>query len=316
MSYQYDPEFTDLIASIPATDMSDPVAARENMQHIIAKLNADVSTDGLTISDMTINTNGARDIPARLYQPQSGHRGGALLFIHGGGFVVGNLETEHASVISIARNLGITVLSVDYRLAPEHPFPEGLEDCYDSLCWLVQQSDAYGFSKDKVGVFGQSAGGGLAAATALLCKQRGGPHLCFQFLGMPELDDRLLTYSMQQFTDTPLWNRPNAELSWAYYLGDSFKPGAEDVPILAAPARASAVELEGLPPAYITAMEFDPLRDEDLRYAMQLLEAGVPCEVHCFPGTFHGSSLFAHAAISQRMQKELLTVLERGLNLD
>lgn len=315
MSYRYDPDFADLIDNLPTTDISNPVAARSNMQAMIAQLNAEVKTDGLAIKDFSIAADNSPDIPVRLYQPQENHRGAALLFIHGGGFVVGSLETEHGSAAAIARHLGITVLSVDYRLAPEDPFPAGLEDCYSALCWLSEQANSYGFSREKIGIFGQSAGGGLAAATALLCKQRNGPALCFQFLGMPELDDRLQTHSMRTFVDTPFWNRPNAELSWAYYLGEQFKAGAEDVPILAAPARASAEQLQDLPPAYVTAMEFDPLRDEDLQYALRLLQAGVPCEVHCFAGTFHGSSLFAHAAVSQRMQQELLGVLERGLGI-
>jgi acetyl esterase/lipase len=133
--------------------------------------------------------------------------------------------------------------------------------------------------------------------------------LCFQFLGIPELDDRLETPSMRQFTDTPLWNRPSAEYSWRWYLGDQ----VGDVSAYAAPARA--IDLAGLPPAYVSTMEFDPLRDEGIIYAMRLLEAGVPVELHQYPGTFHGSSLVTTAAVSQRQAAEMIDVLRRGLRL-
>lgn len=137
--------------------------------------------------------------------------------------------------------------------------------------------------------------------------------MCFQYLGMPELDDRLQTASMREFTDTPMWTQSNAALSWRYYLGDDYQPGGEDVPIYAAPARASAEELKGLPPAYISAMEFDPLRDEGVLYALALMSAGVPVELHAYPGTFHGSMLARYAAVSRRQNTEMLDALRRGL---
>ncbi len=146
-----------------------------------------------------------------------------------------------------------------------------------------------------------------------MARDRGGPGLCFQYLGMPELDDRLQTASMREFTDTPMWTQSNAALSWRYYLGDDYQPGGEDVPIYAAPARASAEELKGLPPAYISAMEFDPLRDEGVLYALALMAAGVPVELHAYPGTFHGSMLARHAAVSRRQNAEMLEALRRGL---
>src|SRR5207247_8429091 len=136
------------------------------------------------------------------------------------------------------------VVSVDYRLAPEDPFPAGLEDCYAALRWIHDRAEDLGVDRERIGVIGGSAGGGLAAGLALLARDRGGPSLCFQFLGIPELDDRLDTPSMRAFVDTPLWNRPNAELSWPYYLGES----TGDVSPYAAPARAP--DLRGLPQPY------------------------------------------------------------------
>lgn len=311
--YAFDPELKEAVALLPNTDLSDPVVARENMREIIDSLNAQANSTGIDISDFTVpGQTGDPDVAVRLYKPIQHSHDAALLYIHGGGFVVGSIDSEHTSALSIAHNLQIPVLSVEYRLAPEHPFPAGLNDCYSALQWLSENTEALQVSAEKIAVFGQSAGGGLSAALALMSKQKQGPKLCFQFLGMPELDDRLDTTSMRDFTDTPLWNRPCAELSWKYYLGDQPQPTS----ILAAPARATREQLSGLPPAYISAMEFDPLRDEDVRYALQLMEAGVAVEFHSFPGTFHGSSLVANASISKRMQSELLDVLKRGLRLD
>ncbi len=150
----------------------------------------------------------------------------------------------------------------------------------------------------------------MAAGLALLARDRGGPRLCFQVLDIPELDDRLETASMKQFTDTPLWNRPNAILSWRYYLGAAFGGDVSDYP---SPARAE--NLAGLPPAYVATMEYDPLRDEGIRYALRMLEQGVQVELHQFPGTFHGSAMFAHAEVSKRAMAEMMGALRRGLRL-
>jgi acetyl esterase/lipase len=209
------------------------------------------------------------------------------------------------------QSLGIVVVAVEYRLAPENPFPCGLEDCYATLQWMAAQADSLAIDTDRVGVYGQSAGGGLAAALALLARDRGGPALCFQFLGIPELDDRLETTSMRQFVDTPMWHRANAIRSWLFYLGDDATRG--EVSPYAAPARAT--DLRGLPPAYVCTMEFDPLRDEGILYALALLQAGVPVELHQYPGTFHGSAMVPTAAVSRRGAAEALEVLRRGLGV-
>lgn len=318
MSYNFDPELAPFVAMLPATSLQDAVAARAGLDEMVARMQGTVDVSGLEVVDRTIDGPvgaGVADtagIPVRIYTPVNrGELCPGLLYIHGGGFVVGNLESEHASAAMIARETGVVVVSVDYRLAPEHPWPAGLEDCYAALCWVHQQAQALGVDTARIGVMGQSAGGGLAAALALLNRDRKGPPLCFQYLGIPELDDRLETVSMQQFVDTPLWARPNAELSWQYYLGDRFTRGSGEVPACAAPARAE--DVHGLPPAYISVMEFDPLRDEGILYAMKLMAAGVAVELHAYPGTFHGSSLIGEAAVSRRQRDEMLEVLHRGL---
>ena len=194
------------------------------MAAMIAPLNANVETSGLTITDHEVpGPTGAPPVRLRVYTPATAPSPTgrpALLDIHGGGFVVGSIEMEHAFAAHAAHALDAVIVAVEYRLAPEHPFPAGLEDCYAALTWMHGESGGLGIDTTRVGVGGQSAGGGLSAATALLARDRGGPPLCFQFLGIPELDHRLETASMRAFVDTPIWTRPAAELSWSRYLGD------------------------------------------------------------------------------------------------
>ena len=218
--------------------------------------------ESLEIDDRLVpGWEGDPEVPVRVYRPKGGVTPlPGILFIHGGGFIIGSVEAEHIGAALVAADAGAVVVSVDYRLAPEHPFPAALHDCYAALSWLHAEAAALGVDPDRVAVMGASAGGGLAASTALLARDLGGPPLCFQMLQIPELDDRLETPSMQQFVDSPLWNRPLAVQSWKAYLGDLW--GSDDVPAHAAPSRAT--DLRGLPPAYISTAENDPLRDEGI----------------------------------------------------
>jgi acetyl esterase len=279
-------------------------------------MNADIDDSGVVIEDrMVAGPPNAPDVPVRVYTPEGLQTEvPGILHIHGGGFVIGNLDSEQGSCVAWCKRLGVVVVSVDYRLAPETPYPGPLQDCYAALLWMHSNAKALHVDPQRLAVMGMSAGGGLAAATALLARDRSGPSICFQYLGMPELDDRLQTPSMKRFVDTPMWNRPNAEISWDYYLGDQFQRGADDVPYHAAPARAE--DLSGLPRTYISTMEFDPLRDEGVLYALKLMQAGIATELHSFPGTFHGSSLLTSAHVSQRESKEMFTVLRRALKID
>jgi len=310
MPYAFDPELAPFVDLLPAGDLGDVASARAAITELVTPLNEGVDTAGVTISDHDVTTPDGT-VAVRVYAPAGPDdtQRPALLDLHGGGFVVGSIEMEHAFATQVARELGAVVVTPEYRLAPEDPFPAGVEDCYTTLRWMVDNASTLALDIERIAVGGQSAGGGLAAAVALLARDRGGPSLCFQFLGIPELDHRLATVSMRTFVDTPLWHRPNAELSWEYYLGTD----VGSVSPYASPAVAT--DLTGLPPAYITTMEFDPLRDEGITYALRLLEAGVTVELHSFPGTFHGSTLIPTADVSRRAHHELLTALRRGLGV-
>lgn len=314
-AYAFDPELAAVAMVAVNPPPTDAVAAREQMETMLASLSADLDVSDLDIDDRMIpGAPGDPDVAVRVYAPKARPATPvpAILYIHGGGFFLGSIDSEHGGAARLSQQLGVVVVSVEYRLAPEHPFPAGIEDCYAALTWLHEQADALGVDPTRVAVNGGSAGGGLAAGLSLLARDRGGPAICFQYLGIPELDDRLDTPSMRRFHDTPMWSRPAAEKSWEWYLGDAHR--RDHVSPYAAPARAT--DVAGLPPAYISTMEFDPLRDEGIRYALELMAAGVQVELHSFPGTFHGSAMVTDAAVTKREAVERLVVLRRALGLD
>lgn len=292
-----DPELAPLLELLP--DMTRSLEDVDAARAMIVSFLPSGPTPGEELLDVT----DLSDPPVRVYRPKgvAGDLPG-LLYLHGGGFCLGSVATEHPLCVQLALALQCVIVSVEYRLAPEHPYPAGLDDCYAALVHLAQMD---GVDPRRVAVHGLSAGGGLAAATVLKARDLGTPAVCFQSLGIPELDDRLETPSMQAFTGTPLWSRPQAVLSWQYYLG------GRPADAYAAPARAE--DLAGLPPTYLTTMELDPLRDEGLTYAMRLLAAGVSVELHSYPGTFHGAQVVRGAAVVDRMEADLLAALRRGL---
>lgn len=312
MDRVYDPELAFMVPLLPPNDLNDIEAARQGLADMVAANPRPVDASGLEIEDRLVpGPPDAPDVAVRVFRPRDAKTPlPAIIYLHGGGFVMGTVDVEHGAAVAVASALEVPVVSVEYRLAPEHPFPAAIEDCYAALVWMHAHADELGIDGDRIAVLGRSAGGGLGGGLALLTRDRGGPALCFQCLGMPVFDDRLETTSMRNFVDTPLWNRPSAEISWQHYLGDD----RGDVSPYAAPARAS--DLSNLPPAYISTNEYDPLRDEGIQYALRLLEAGVHVELHSFPGTFHGSSMIQVAAVSRRAAAEEMYALRRGLGLD
>ena len=292
-----DRELEAFIPSFPAPDLTDPVAARAGLAKLSAAAPAP-DTTGLVVEDRAVG-----GVPVRVYRPVDAR--GAVVWLHGGGFVMGDLDTEHPWAVRIARGAGVVVVSVGYRRAPEHRFPAALDDAYAAFVWTAEHAAELGVDPARIAVGGHAAGAGLAAAVALRARDEGGPSIRFQLLSQPELDDRLETWSARNFTDTPFMTRPKLVASWGHYLGST--PGSP----YAAPARAE--DLSGLPPAHVATAEFDPLRDEGIAYALRLLQAGVPVELHQWAGTFHGSQAVLSADVSQRQIGELTGALRRAL---
>ena len=309
----YDPDFLEFLPELPTVQDFSTLEKIQQMREMRADMIvAPPDRDDVQRTDRKVPGHpGEPEVGIRVYSPRSASKAPrpGILEIHGGGFILGNVEMMDPWCQMVSAEVDAVVVSVEYRLAPEHPFPAGLRDCHAALTWLAEHAQELGVDPQRIAIAGQSAGGGLAAGTALFARDEGGPAICFQLLEIPELDDRLDTPSMLAFQDTPYWNRPNAVWSWKYYLGPDHRG---EPSIYAAPARAK--DLTGLPPAYVSTMEFDPLRDEGIRYAMAMLEAGVSVELHSYAGTFHGSAFLATAEPSRRNMEEVLAILRQRLH--
>lgn len=297
----------------PYISYSDPIAARIAIARAVKISNhfRGTSADkyGIAVSDRAIPAGG-HDINIRIYTSRdSVPPFPALLYLHGGAFVAGDLDTELDRCLRLARGAACVVVGVEYRLAPENPFPAALDDCYSVLCWLAAEGEAVQVDGSRIAVGGSSAGGALAAAVAMLARDRGGPRLALQMLLYPALDDRMQTDSARRFTKTPTWTTSDSRHMWRYYL-DSVPP--EDVSPYAAPARCE--DLRDLPPAYVLTADVDALRDEGIDYAVRLLQAGVHTELRHFSGTFHSFDIAApFAAVSRLAQAGQEAALARML---
>ncbi|MEQ3549622.1 alpha/beta hydrolase [Pseudonocardia nematodicida] len=306
MVYAFDPDLAPVAPLMPRFDIADVPAAREQTREFERQAPPLPDAPGLLDEEVHVPATGPdRTVRCRVFRPADDAPGApAVIHLHGGAFVAGSVDLEAGDARRFAAELGAVVVSVDYRLAPDHPYPAALDDVHAVLEFLA--GGAYGVDADRIAVAGQSAGGGLAAALTLRVRDHGGPTLAGLCLSIPELDHRLDTPSMTAYDDTPIWTRTDAHRSWAYYLGDT-----DPVPAYASPAVAE--DLTGLPPAYVSVCEFDPLRDEGMAYASRLVQAGVPTELHLFPGTFHGAEMVAGAAVAERMVAEKTAALGRLL---
>ncbi|MCH2173007.1 alpha/beta hydrolase [Myxococcota bacterium] len=226
------------------------------------------------------------DVRTIIYRPKA--RTGripVLLSLHGGAFCLMSPDTFAGMDANWSLNHHCVVVAVDYRLAPEHPFPAGPEDCYAALLWTAANAEELGADLEKLVVTGGSAGGALSAAVCLMARDRKGPRIAYQALMIPVLDDRLKTPSHHGAESAPGFNKAGNEGMWLHYLGESYD--RSNTSPYAAPARAD--NLEGLPPAFIQTNGLDPLRDEGIEYAMRLMAAGVDVELYNSPGAYHGA---------------------------
>lgn len=285
-----DPEVAQELAKAPPPEigLSDLAAFRSAWDTYIREQieRAVVEESSIVTEDISIPSLGDdHSIPVRIYRPAAAPAPGpGLLYIHGGAFLIGDLEFEDARCRSFAARANCTIVSVDYRLAPEHPFPIPLDDCRSALHWLVEQAPELAVDPARIGVGGCSAGGALAASLAQVWRDTGGSRLALQMLLYPVLDASLSTDAIRAL-DQELFEE--GVLIWEHYLGG---PRSE-APKYASPA--SCEDLSGLPPAYIVAGEFDELRDETIAYAQRLLSAGVNVELHLWGGAPHAFEIFA-----------------------
>jgi acetyl esterase/lipase len=254
--------------------------------------------------------DGHPDVTVRVYRsPGTPTPAPVVYWIHGGGYMFGTALTEDARLNRWAEELGCVVVSVEYRLAPEDPYPAPLEDCYTGLLWTAAHAGELGIDPGRVVIAGASAGGGLAAGLALLARDRGEVAVAYQLLIYPMIDDRNVTGSSH--IETVVWTRSANHLGWRAYLGTAGGEGGP--PAYAAPSRAT--DLSGLPPAYIGVGTLDVFRDEDVDYAMRLLAADVETELHVYAGAPHGFEMMApQSVVARRCQQDIDAALRRALH--
>ena len=289
-----DPELQPVLAGFLASSFpygSEHLAAmRDGMEAFLAS-NPPHRPPSVLVDDVLVpGPKGAPEVRLRLYRPHSSEAlVPAVYWMHGGGMVVGSYAMDDGLLVGMVERLGLAAVSVEYRLAPEHPDPAPIEDCFAGLTWLGGNGADWGIDRERIAVGGISAGGGLAAGVALLARDRGGPTIAFQLLLEPMLDDRARTASSTAYDASVVWTRQDNRYGWTSLLGDRI--GGDDVSHYAAPARAA--DLTGLPAAYVDVGEIETFRDECIDYGRRLMEAGVSTELHVHRGAFHGFDVMA-----------------------
>lgn len=314
-----DPELLELLDGYEALGLNANPVSKETLDYYRSALaGAYESAPPTDKTDLAVeevyvqSSNDGYEIRALLYRPvHLDKRIPALLYVHGGGYVLGAPEYHEERCCRIARELGITVFAPAYRLAPENPFPSGLDDCYQCLQEMENRADDFGIDPERIAIFGDSAGGGLAASVVQRTVAEYGPAIVFQALHYPMLDHRtgkeegLIDDRCGEF----VWTRESNRYAWSAYLGDN---SPEDTSY-AIPALQA--DLSDLPPSFITAASLDLFLDEDIAYTRRLLASGIKTEFIIYPGTFHLFEQASGATISQKFEQDLLFALRRGLSL-
>lgn len=302
-----DPELLPMLDLVPTLELSDALLPVLRSRERSLPL-PPVAANDVVRRDVTVpGPAGAPDVGLVIYTPPGSGPFPCIYHMHGGGYVSGSpgiLEFMHRP---LAETLGCVIVSVDYRLAPETCFPGNIEDCYAGLAWTAAHAGALIIDSARIGVMGESAGGGLAAALALLARDRGEIPLAFQALTFAMLDDRTCTRPPHPFAGEFLWTAHNNRYGWVSLLGH--EPGAPETSPYAAPARAT--DLAALPPTVILIGALDLFLDENVDFARRLIGAGVATELHVYPGAFHGFDAWSEASVSRRALADRTRALRR-----
>lgn len=306
-----DPELVGLLDTMPSVELNAETLALMRASPILFPVRPEDVARTEKSTHAAPGRDGAPEVPVIVYRPV-GAEGvlPCILHIHGGGYVLGSAGSGEAAHRPLAADLGCCIVTVDYRLAPETPHPGPVEDCYAALAWLTAHAGALKIDPARIGVMGESAGGGLAAGLALLARDRGEFRLAFQHLIYPMIDDRTVTLAdphphVGEFVWTPQRNR----FGWRSLLG--VEPGADGVSPYAAAARA--LNLTGLPPTYIATGALDLFLEEDLEYARRLTRASVPVELHVYPGAYHGFQWERRAEVTRQADRDSRAALAKAL---
>jgi acetyl esterase/lipase len=300
-----DPALWPLVENFPPIDLS--AATLTGFRTAIVQLSVmpeASSHPDVRIEEVNVPGGGAAAPSVRcfLFTPTQGASASALLHVHGGGFVMGNPEMDAARNIELARATGCTILSVDYRLAPEHPHPAGLEDCHAALVWLASKAKSLGLSQDRIGVIGESAGGGLAASLALVARDRKSVPLSCQVLIYPMLVPH------EKATDDSrtghfIWSRASNSYAWSAYLGGNAAPDGT--------VAGLATNVGGLPPTFLVVGELDLFVHDNLGYASRLVASGGSVEAHLYPRAIHGFDRMMEADVSRQYMRDLVAFIRR-----
>lgn len=299
-----DPELRDALAKAPPSPAAHDIQGRrrhyrETYRQVAQTYRTPPDTHSIELHDLHVPGPTAQPaIPVRLYRPTQSSNTPAALYLHGGSFALGDLDTfAHIACLALSAETGAVTVSVGYRLAPEHPYPAAVEDSYAVLKWTAANAARLGLDVHRLAVVGSSAGGTLAAATALMARDHHGPRLAMQLLKFAPLDNQ-----------SPVGQAQEIRPMWQQYLGDL----GPEVPPYAVPARAT--DLSELPPAYLLTGELDPFRDETISYATRLLAAGVSVELHVIRGATHSfDELAPNSAIARRTRQEYHRALRAAL---
>ncbi|WP_348787063.1 alpha/beta hydrolase [Leifsonia sp. NPDC080035] len=299
----FDPEIAPVLEAMAADPQ--PPLSRETLPQSREGAATFFPSAAEVIGDLAIDAEdrvipgpaGAPDLEVTILTPR-GHSLDApalpvLYNIHGGGMIVGHRSWETARLVELVAELGVIAVNVEYRLAPENPYPAGVEDCYAGLVWLAENATSIGADPERIVVMGGSAGGGFSAAVALLARDRGGPAIAGQLLLCPMIDNTNSTVSSHQYAGLGTWTREANLLAWECVLGEELA-FSSDAPAYAAPSRAT--DLSGLPHAYIEVGAAEPFRDEDIEFASRIWAVGGEAELHVWSGGFHGFDMYAPAS--------------------